>query len=216
MPRCYAIVHSVESLEPFRIRISWLNTKSRSTEMASVNWVCSGFMKTSGDFQVGKLVDYDSLISFSHRVKWTKVGGGAIRIYPRKGEVWAVYRDWSPDWNELTPDEVIQKYDVVEVIMEDYEWHHRHGGVAVIPLVKVSGFKAVFHRHLDPNAVRMIPREELFRFSHQVPSVVLTGREAENAPSGCRELDPAATPLELLEVITISEEEASIRTAELD
>ena len=51
MPRCHAIVHSVDSLEPFKIRISWLNTKNKSTEMVSVDWVCSGFMKTSEEFQ---------------------------------------------------------------------------------------------------------------------------------------------------------------------
>ena len=37
MPHRYAIVHSMESLEPFRIRISWRDIKSRSTKMASVN-----------------------------------------------------------------------------------------------------------------------------------------------------------------------------------
>ncbi|KAK9934354.1 hypothetical protein M0R45_021501 [Rubus argutus] len=115
-----------------------------------------------------------------------------------QGDVWALYRNWSPDWNELTADEVIHKYDMVEVV-EDY---NEELGVTVTPLVKVAGFKTVFHRHLDPREVRRIPREEMFRFSHHVPSYLHTGQEASNAPKGCRELDPAATPLDLLQVIT--------------
>ncbi|KAK9278247.1 hypothetical protein L1049_027810 [Liquidambar formosana] len=209
MPRYYAMIHSVVSLKPFKMRISWLNSKSNN-ELAPLSWVGSGFSKTSGDFRIGKYEVNNSLNSFSHKVKWTKGTRGIIRIYPRKGDVWALYRNWSPDWNELTPDDVIHKYDMVEVL-EDYD---EQQGVTVAPLVKVAGFKTVFHQHLDPREVRTIPREELFRFSHQVPSYLLTGQEAQNAPKGCRELDPAATPLELLQVITEVKEEEMVDAAE--
>ena len=202
MPRYYAMIHSVISVDPFKMRIGWLNSKTNS-ELGPLDWVGSGFSKTCGDFRVGKYEFNDSLNSFSHKVRWTKGTRGAIRIFPRQGDVWALYRNWSPDWNELTADEVIHKYDMVEVL-EDYD---EEVGVAVTPLVKVAGFKTVFHRHLDPREVRRIPREEMFRFSHHVPSYLLTGQEAPSAPKGCRELDPAATPLELLQVITDVKEE---------
>ncbi|KAM5568249.1 hypothetical protein ABKV19_016021 [Rosa sericea] len=197
MPRYYAIIHCVISLNPFKMRISWLNSKTNG-ELGPLNWVASGFTKTCGDFRVGKYEINKSLNSFSHKVRWTKGARGIICIYPKKGDVWALYRNWSPDWNELTADEVIHKYDMVEVV-EDY---NEELGVTVTPLVKVAGFKSVFHRHLDPREVRRIPREEMFRFSHHVPSYLHTGLEASNAPKGCRELDPAATPLELLQVVT--------------
>ncbi|KAJ4710822.1 DnaJ domain containing protein [Melia azedarach] len=202
MPRYYAMIHSVISLNPFKMRISWLNSRTNS-ELGPLNWVASGFSKTCGDFRVGRYEISNSLNSFSHKVRWSKGPRGAIRIFPRKGDVWALYRNWSPDWNELTADEVIHKYDMVEVL-EDYNEEH---GVTVTPLVKVAGFKTVFHQHLDPREVRRIPREEMFRFSHHVPSYLLTGQEAPNAPKGCRELDPAATPVELLQVITDVKEE---------
>jgi hypothetical protein len=35
-------------------------------------------------------------------------------------EVWALYRNWSPDWNEHTLDDVIHKYDMVEVL-DDFD-----------------------------------------------------------------------------------------------
>jgi hypothetical protein len=204
MPRYYAMIHNVISLDPFKMRISWLNSKT-NTEFGPLNWVSSGFSKSCGDLRVGKHEIYTSLNSFSHKVRWAKGTRGVIQIYPKKGDVWALYRNWSPEWNELTANEVIHKYDMVE-ILEDYS---EEFGVTVVPLIKVAGFKTIFHRHLDPEHVRTIPREEMFQFSHHVPSYLLTGQEASNAPRGCRELDPAATPLELLQVITSVEKENS-------
>ncbi|KAM7484056.1 hypothetical protein LguiA_000065 [Lonicera macranthoides] len=196
MPRFYAMIHNVISLDPFKMRISWLNSRTNS-ELGQVNWIDSGFSKTCGDFRIGKREISNSLNSFSHQVGWSKSALGAIQIYPRKGDVWALYKNWSSEWNELTEDEVIHKYEIVEVI-EDYD---EELGAAVTPLVKVAGFKTVFDQHLDLKQTRRIPREEMFRFSHHIPSYLLTGQEAPNAPKGCLELDPASTPFEFLQVI---------------
>ncbi|KAL0415654.1 UNVERIFIED_CONTAM: DnaJsubfamily B member 1 [Sesamum latifolium] len=200
MPRYYALVHQVISRKPFKIQISWLNSKS-SSEFGSLDWIGFGFKKTTGDFRVGKCIVSKRLNSFSHPVKWQKGARGAIQIIPRKGDVWALYRNWSPDWDEGTADEVIHKYDLV-VVLEDY---NEDKGVLIAPLVKVAGFTSVFNQLLDQRDIWTIPREEMFRFSHQVPFYVLDGLEAENAPKGCYELDPAALPLELLKVITDAE-----------
>ncbi|XP_061358267.1 uncharacterized protein LOC133302498 [Gastrolobium bilobum] len=201
MPRYYARIQKVMSIKPFRMRISWLNSRSNS-ELGPIDWVGSGFYKTCGDFRAGKHEITESLNSFSHKVRWTKGTRGIIRIFPGKGEVWAIYRNWSPDWSEHTPDEVIHKYDMVEVL-EDFD---EEQGILVTPLIKVAGFRTVFQRHMDHDQVRRIPKEEMFRFSHQVPNYLLTGQEAHNAPKDCRELDPAATPLDLLQIITEANE----------
>ncbi|XP_074303301.1 uncharacterized protein LOC141637788 [Silene latifolia] len=186
MPRYYAMIHRIISRDPFRVRISWLN--SNNTELNPLKWV-------GGEFRVGRHETYDGLNCFSHKVRWRKNSSGAICIFPRKGDVWALYRNWSSDWDELTSDDVIHEYDMVEVL-EDYD-----EGTVVIPLVKVAGFKALFHQHLDPEQVSWIPSGEIVRFSHQVPSHVLSGQEAPNALKGCRELDPAALPAKFLQVI---------------
>ncbi|XWS37952.1 hypothetical protein CRYUN_Cryun19dG0089400 [Craigia yunnanensis] len=201
MPRFYARVHKVISLKPFKMKISWLNSRSNS-EFGLLDWIGSGFSKTCGEFRCGRHEISETLNSFSHKVQWTKGTRGVIRIFPRKGDVWALYRNWSPDWNEHTPEEVIHKYDMVEVL-DDYT---EEQGVSVVPLIKVTGFRTVFHKLMDPKEVRRIPKEEMFRFSHQVPNYLLTGQEAQNAPMGCRELDPAATSLELLQVINEANE----------
>ncbi|MED6172806.1 hypothetical protein PIB30_053348 [Stylosanthes scabra] len=197
MPRYYALIHDVISKKPFSMRISWLNSKTND-ELAPIRWVSAGFPKTSGDFRISKRVVYNSLNTFSHKVQWKKGARGIVHIYPKKGDVWALYRNWSADWSEFTKDEVIHKYDMVEVL-EDYT---EERGVNVAPLVKVLGFKTVFRQNEDPRRIRNIPKAEMFRFSHQVPTYLLTGQEGHNAPKGCLELDPAATPMELLQVFT--------------
>ncbi|WCJ36449.1 DNAJ heat shock N-terminal domain-containing protein [Euphorbia peplus] len=197
MPRFYAMIHCVISMKPLRMRISWLNTKN-NRELSPLNWIGSGFFKTSGIFWIGKHEVNRSLNSFSHKVKWAKDKRGFVTIYPRKGDVWAMYSHWSPDWNAETPDELIHKYSMVE-ILEDYT---EEEGVSVAPLIKVAGFKTVFCRHPDSSTTKAIPKAELFRLSHQVPSHVLTGNEGRDVPKGCLELDPASMSLELLQVFS--------------
>ncbi|XP_048127517.1 uncharacterized protein LOC115742320 [Rhodamnia argentea] len=200
MPRFYAKIQKVISRKPFKIQISWLNSKS-SDEFGPLDWIGSGFTKTCGEFRVGRPETSTALNAFSHRVVWTKGLRGVISIVPRKGEIWALYRNWSSNWNEHTPGEIRHKYDVVEVL-EDY---NEEQGVFVAPLIKIAGFRTVFRRLMDPKEMKRVPKEEMYSFSHQVPDHMLTGQEAANAPNGCRELDPAAMPVELLQVIPEAE-----------
>ncbi|XP_071728924.1 uncharacterized protein [Rutidosis leptorrhynchoides] len=194
MPRFYSIIHKVLSRKPLKMKISWLNSKTTS-EFGSFNWLGHGFRKTLGEFRIGKHEIYKSLNSFSQKVEWKKSPRGSVIILPRKGQVWALYRNWSADWNESIPDDVVHKYDIIQVL-EDY---NEEQGVPVGHLVKFTGFRTVFHPHTYKNEVKLIPKEEMFRFSHQVPKCLLTGSEAHNSPNGCLELDPAATPLDLIQ-----------------
>ncbi|XP_010458370.1 PREDICTED: uncharacterized protein LOC104739639 isoform X3 [Camelina sativa] len=190
MPRFYARIHKVISLNPFKMRISWLNSKGTS-EFGPIDWMGAGFAKTCGEFRSGRHEPTDTLNAFSHKVDFTKGARGFLHILPKKGQVWALYRNWSPEWDKNTPDEVKHKYEMVEVL-DDYTEDNQ--SVTVTLLVKAEGFRAVFRRSTDGNDVREIQKEEMLRFSHQVPHYILTGKEADNAPEGCLELDPAATP----------------------
>ncbi|KAD2393707.1 hypothetical protein R6Q59_011995 [Mikania micrantha] len=193
MPRHYAMIQQVNSVEPFKMKVRWLNFQTND-EMDLI----FGFSKPLGfgEFRTGKHETVVATNCFSHKVNFTKTENGFLQIYPRKGEVWALYRNWSPEWNEETPNEVKHKYDIVDVDEYDEE-----SGFMVTPLVKVAGFKTVFHRQINPKESRVIPESEIFRFSHQIPAHLLTGQEMVNALKGCRELDPAATPVEFLQVI---------------
>ncbi|KZV31354.1 hypothetical protein F511_05458 [Dorcoceras hygrometricum] len=197
MPRLYCIIREVISLNPFKIHISYLNSRS-DCEFGSVNWLDSGFTKSCGSFRVFYSEMVEQVNIFSHLLRREKAGrGGCVRIYPRGGDIWAVYRNWSPDWNRTTPHSERHQYEMVEVI-EDYSEDH---GVWVTPLVKLDGFKTVYQRNTNSNAARWIPRREMLRFSHQVPSCSLKV-DGTNLPEGCWDLDPAATPDELLQAET--------------
>ncbi|KAL6973027.1 hypothetical protein U1Q18_027200 [Sarracenia purpurea var. burkii] len=132
MPRHYALIHNVISERPFKMQISWLNSKSNA-EFGPLNWVGSGFTKTTGDFRIGRYQIFKNLNSFSHKVKWTKGRRGVVQIFPKKGDDWALYKNWSAEWNELTPNEAIQKYDMT-IVLQDY---NEEQGVTVVPLISV-------------------------------------------------------------------------------
>ncbi|GMN56619.1 hypothetical protein TIFTF001_025734 [Ficus carica] len=208
MPRLYALIHNLMADEPFRVSISWLNSKS-TDEFSPLSWTVSGIPRACGEFRVGMHGDYDSLVSFSHQVKWTYVAREVVQIYPSKGDVWAIMYRRSPNWNEHRPKEVIRKYYMVEVIRD----YNEERGVTVIPLAKAVGYKTVFCRHWDSKEVEVIPREEMFRFSHQVPSHLLTGNEHPDDPSKWFHLDPAAIPSELLQETNGARKQEKVKTA---
>lgn len=79
-------------------------------------------------------------------------------------------------------------------VLGDYS---EENGVWVTPLVKLDAYKTVYQRNANTSAIRWIPRREMLRFSHQVPSCSLNV-EGAKLPEGCWDLDPAATPDELL------------------
>ncbi|MBA0689406.1 hypothetical protein Goari_007137 [Gossypium aridum] len=68
--------------------------------------------------------------------------------------------------------------------------------------LNLPGLKTLFRRHSERSKTWVIPREELFHFSHQVPSYLVTGQEGLKSCKGCLKLHPVATPSELLQVFT--------------
>ncbi|XP_050207075.1 uncharacterized protein LOC126656533 [Mercurialis annua] len=199
MPRLYCLIRQIVSVNPFKILITYLNSKT-DTEFGQVNWIDSGFTKSCGQFRAWNTDIVDQVNIFSHLLKGEKAGrGGCVRIYPKSGDIWAIYRNWSRDWDRSTPDYVRHQYEMVEVL-DDYS---EQLGVCVTPLIKLVGFKTVYQRNSNKDAIRWIPRREMVRFSHQVPSWSLEGEAStSNFPGKCWDLDPAATPDELLHTAT--------------
>ncbi|EPS69695.1 hypothetical protein M569_05065, partial [Genlisea aurea] len=197
MPRLYCLIREVISLDPFKIYIGYLSSKSDS-EFGSVKWVESGFTKSCGSFRVFHSETVEQVNIFSHVLSREKVGrGGCVRIYPKSGDIWAIYRNWSSDWDGTTPEQVRHQYEMVQVV-DDYS---EEKGVWVVPLVKLNGFKTVYQRDSNKDAIRWIPRREMLRFSHQVPACSLKVEQGTTdlLPEGCWDLDPAATPDQLLQ-----------------
>ncbi|XP_076911242.1 uncharacterized protein LOC143569145 [Bidens hawaiensis] len=180
MPRLYCLIRQVISVKPFQLHITYLNSLPDAE---------FGFNKSCGSFKAAHSVYVDQVNIFSHLLGRENTGrGGCVKIYPKGGDIWVVYRNWKKKSLKKA-----KQYEMVE-ILEDY---NEKVGVCVTPLVKLQGYKTVYQRNPNKNAVRLIPRKEMVRFSHQVPACVLKG-QALNLPDGCWDLDPAATPEQLL------------------
>ncbi|EPS60917.1 hypothetical protein M569_13884, partial [Genlisea aurea] len=198
MPRNYAMILGVRSLNPFAVELTWLRSVTHAG-IRPLTCYTNGSSETCGEFRPGKPEFFDGVECFSHEmVLWDD---DAAVIFPRRGEAWALYRNWSLDWNELTEYESLRKLDVVQVL----EDHDESLGVVVVPLVKVAGSKGMFHQHFDPNEIRRIPTGEIGRFSHRVPCRRITSDEnGSKWLEGCLELDPAAVPPEILEAAPLN------------
>ncbi|XP_039161803.1 uncharacterized protein LOC120290160 [Eucalyptus grandis] len=66
-------------------------------------------------------------------IPWVK-SGFAKTCGDLQGDVWALYSNWTNNWNESTPNEVKHSYDLVEVIEDNNE----DRGITVAPLTKVK------------------------------------------------------------------------------
>ncbi|WMV41923.1 hypothetical protein MTR67_035308 [Solanum verrucosum] len=84
------------------------------------------------------------------------------------------------------------KYEIVEVLSDFV----KDVGIKVNYLDKVSGFVSLFQptSHTKDGSFLVMPNE-LYKFSHQIPSFRMTGTEKEGVPVGSFELDPASLPL---------------------
>ncbi|CAM6099964.1 unnamed protein product [Calypogeia fissa] len=198
MPRFYVRISKVTT-KPFKAHVNWLHCYP-ATEKEKVWTEMTDLDITCGDFKIGKPVIMDQINTFSHFVV-DKVGRGPLKIYPRKGEVWAVYKDplqfigpsgkprvheeWSPP-----------KCEMVEILSD----FCNKDGLRTGKLVKVRGFKTVFHRGDETESFSSIKPEQLVRFSHGVPNQRIEDSvtDEKGIPRGSLELDPAAIPADLM------------------
>ncbi|GAB2266290.1 hypothetical protein Dimus_001307 [Dionaea muscipula] len=190
MPRFYARISKVFS-RGFKVRITWL--ESHPVDDDEIEWVNKELPISCGNFKLGQSEETEDHLMFSHIMSWEKGRGRQfLKIYPMKGETWALFKDWDIKWDSCS--ERKYKFDFVEVLSE----YDGALGVRVAYLGKLKGFTCVFAQKLESEL--QIPPGELLRFSHRVPSFKLTGEERENVPRGSLELDPASISSDLEEI----------------
>ncbi|XP_026441712.1 uncharacterized protein LOC113340875 [Papaver somniferum] len=116
----------------------------------------------------GDDMEFHDTLSFSHLVKGTVAGmENKVAIYPRNGEVWAIYKNFSSEWS--FSDLQTCKYDICEVVQVSDIYK-------VLVLEKVSDYKTVFKAQMKAGhqCLLEIPSREVLRFSHQIPAIQLT------------------------------------------
>lgn len=195
MPRHYVLINEIVSVNPFEVKMIWLQRQSNRDEES---WLEKGYNVSCGIFQVAGKLTIRYLNLFSHLVDYERAARDLYRIYPTKGSVWAVYRSSSSQEAEERSQSINEKcYDVV-VSLTSYSDVH---GLSVAYLEKVPAFRAVFkRREIGANAVVCLKANDIKILSHQIPAKKLSGEEASGLPKDCWELDPASLSPQLLTV----------------
>ncbi|WMV09438.1 hypothetical protein MTR67_002823 [Solanum verrucosum] len=190
MPRFYGIIREILSPE-FKLRITWLEPEP----LNETKWLYEGFLPSYGRFKIGNLDHIEDHLMFSHLVCATNGNSNdTIKIFPLKGETWALLKDWG---NKNL------NYEFVEVLSNFNE----SIGVHVAYLDKTKGFTCLFHRVGDPF---LVPAKGMFRFSHRIPSMKMTGMERDDVPEGSFELDPTSLPIYQVDVSVSSIDQSTI------
>ncbi|XP_019163100.1 PREDICTED: uncharacterized protein LOC109159456 [Ipomoea nil] len=193
MPRYYAHIKKVASSK-FALHFNWLEVDP--DDQYGISWTEAGLPVACGKFRLGGKEVTSDLASFSHRMLWAKgKKRGSYIIYPSKGEIWALFKGWDISWSSEPNKHQPFKYEIVEVL-SDFDVDV-DVGIKVGYLNKLDGFVSVFQRtsqgETDSSSF-FIKYDELYRFSHRIPSFTLTGTEREGVPEGSFELDLASIP----------------------
>ncbi|KAI3834741.1 hypothetical protein MKX03_013994 [Papaver bracteatum] len=193
MPRYYARINKVYS--PFKVDLTWLEFVPGDLDETA--WKRSGLPVACGKFKHEKTDTIEDKDTFSHKIVCEKAGGNTFKIYPQKGETWALYKNWNIKWSSEPNNHREYEYKFV-VVLSDYT---SESGILVAQLVKLKGFACLF-KPAETNGMSslQIPSHEMLIFSNRVPSFKTTGGERKDVPEGYFELDPASLPSNLEEV----------------
>ncbi|XP_057427585.1 uncharacterized protein LOC130720897 [Lotus japonicus] len=186
LPRAYALVRDVAS--PFKLKITKLEPDP--DDEGEIDWCDADLPIACGKFVLGDSEYVTDRDIFCHRLRGMKrTGSDSYMLHPKKGETWAIFRDWDIKWSSDPENHVTDEFEYVE-ILSDFT---QDVGIQVAYLVKVEGFVSLFQK-AKKNGVNMfcVLPNELYRFSHQIPSYKMTGKERKGVPRGCFELDTAA------------------------
>ncbi|XP_019100251.1 PREDICTED: uncharacterized protein LOC104722282 isoform X1 [Camelina sativa] len=198
MPRFYAIIRKVTTPD-FMIKYVWLEV-DQDEENERPNLPVS-----VGKFEVGNMEETTECSIFSHLVRrTTRIRGRKFTVFPKKGEIWALFKNWDIKGSADTVSPLKYEYVFVEILSD----HAEGATVSVGFLSKVKGFKCVFcPMPKDESNTCEIPPHEFCRFSHSIPSFRLKGTEGIGVTEGWYELDPAALPVSVSQ--NLSREEAA-------
>ncbi|XP_062004256.1 uncharacterized protein LOC133721612 isoform X1 [Rosa rugosa] len=196
MPRYYAFVKKVLHTPGFKLKIIWLD--ANPDNRGEIDWCEKELPVACGKFKLGSTEEITDHRMFSHQVHCRKGRGkSSFLVYPRKGETWALYKNWDIVWSSEPEKHIPYKYEFVEVLSDFVD----DIGTEVASLAKVKGFVSLFEQKKQSgDSLRRIPPNELYRFSHRIPSFKMTGNERDDVPKGSFELDPASLPTNLDEL----------------
>uniref|UniRef100_A0A1J3GUH6 DUF3444 domain-containing protein n=2 Tax=Noccaea caerulescens TaxID=107243 RepID=A0A1J3GUH6_NOCCA len=188
-PRQYAPVRKV-SVPSFEIRITYLEPDPDNEK--DIRWFEQDLPVSAGKFRLGKSQNTTDLSIFSHVMHCN--GGrssGHLIVSQRKGETWALFKNWDINWSSEPDSHRKYEYEIVEILSGNTDG----AGVSVAIFHKAKGFASVFFRMGTGDAdILQIPSHSLYQFSHRIPSYKMKRVETKGVPKDAYELDQAALP----------------------
>lgn len=189
LPRRYALLEGTTS---GREVITWLEPCPTSEN--EKKWYKAGLPIACGNFRRKKSVFSVDHAMLSHPIqcKWDD-GSDKFEIYPKKGEVWGIYKDWQMQWSS-DPDRIRQdqyfEYDVVEILTDFNE----NDGCQVSYLAYAGNSAFWKHYNVSGNQVPVsIRRDEFYSFSHRIQDYKIAGSSKKE--EGWVFLDPLVVSL---------------------
>ncbi|KAK8954766.1 hypothetical protein KSP39_PZI002746 [Platanthera zijinensis] len=185
MPRYYALIQKVFA-PGFKLKYTWL--EYNPTSLAEKSWAKAQLPAACGNFKTGKVCSTTCQLMFSHLVFGERGRGSTYDIFPKRGEIWALFSEWDMQWSSAEQIPKKYAYEFVEILSEyvpgqDFTVNH---------LVKVEGFLYLFARALE-KGTSVVLSEHFLKFSHQIPFFRVSV-ERDGIPPDSFELDPAALP----------------------
>ncbi|TVU03161.1 hypothetical protein EJB05_51319 [Eragrostis curvula] len=211
MPRFYARITKVKTIPNFMVHYVWLEFDPKNHREAA--WHSRGLPVSCGHFTHGKSETAKETGMFSRTISFEKSKKrNSYEIYPRKGEVWALFKEWDISWTSDAKNNRSYQYEVVQVLSDCTT----STSIIVMPLVRIKGYVSLFVPSKEA-APYVIPQGEILRFSHCVPHHSMSGTEREGIPEGSLELDPAGLPNNLEESFpSVAPECSSAKIQECD
>ncbi|KAL6839936.1 hypothetical protein ACP4OV_029746 [Aristida adscensionis] len=187
MPRSYVRIIRVVS----STAVSVLKLEPHPMLNEEIRWVEDGLPVACGVFRAGTETTYKDIWEFSHPVEcdWS-ARRSFYRIFPKKGEIWAMYKNWKITLNSTDIDKCEPR--MVE-ILSDYS---DENGVNACSLARVKGRLTFFHRIVMDGfqLTRWFSRSEMLSFSHRVPAFIVVEIRDHDIPEGSWHLEPSALP----------------------
>ncbi|GLT37420.1 hypothetical protein SLA2020_117380 [Shorea laevis] len=202
---CYAQIDMKSKLS---ISVTWL--KPIPVTPSERRWCDAGLPVACGPFELNLEMKDEirwPMVSF-YKCSWIQgITQERFDIYPKRGEIWALYKDWRglDDWISNLDAAKGRRLLVVEIISE----FSKYSGANVACMAKVNGFNTLTPRRSVGAVVFKLPND-FYGFSHHIPAYRFRGGEIENVVPGMFELDQMALPDDMIQ--DIANQRAPIKT----
>ncbi|CAN1242168.1 hypothetical protein LINPERPRIM_LOCUS5243 [Linum perenne] len=146
-----------------------------------------GLPISCGIFRISEKSCNINLEQLSFGVKYQQQTRFCYKIYPQKGEIWAMYRGWNMKWG-------VADYESSEFIIVQVDSNlTERDGIRVTRMGKVKGCLTFF---CCEDMDRVIPRADMLCFSHRIPAFKVPGIQQYGIPvEEAWHLEPNALPL---------------------